>query len=53
MPVHSQDYEKVCVIGLRGEFMTDDSALAMAAVSCFHRSMTVEAEKRPKLSCSR
>ena len=33
MAVHSQDYEKVCVIGLRGEFMTDDSALAMAAVN--------------------
>lgn len=32
MPVHTQEYEKVCVIGIQGDFMADDSALAMDAV---------------------
>ena len=33
MPINSQDYEKVCVIGIQGELMTEDSALALAAVN--------------------
>lgn len=33
MAVHSQDYEKVCVIGLQGDFMAEDSASAMSIVN--------------------
>lgn len=33
MPLHTQDYEKVCVIGIQGDFMAEDSAQAMNAVN--------------------
>lgn len=33
MPVHTQDYEKVCVIGLQGDFTSDETMLAMTAIN--------------------
>jgi anti-anti-sigma factor len=32
MPITSQDYEKVCVLGVQGEFMGDDVPLAKKLV---------------------
>ena len=33
MPIHTQDYEKVCVIGLQGDFTGEETAAAVAAVN--------------------
>jgi anti-sigma B factor antagonist len=33
MPIHAQDYEKVCVIGLQGDFVGDETAAAITAVN--------------------
>jgi anti-anti-sigma factor len=33
MPINTQDYEKVCVIGLQGDFSGEDAGAAMTAVN--------------------
>lgn len=33
MPIHTQDYEKICVISLQGDFTGDEAAAAMGAVN--------------------
>lgn len=33
MPIHTQDYEKVCVISLQGDFVGEETAAAVSAVN--------------------